>query len=425
MPRVVYVDAAACTVAANPLAIANDGIEASDLTIRVLDDRGNPVQGLDASKVVVSVTGTGNTVTQPLGVTDRNGYIYGAKFVSTGIATKTVSVAVCGMTVTQQPQVVVGAFAGVTLTGTGFGTKPTAAPLYFDTFEGYSDGDSVTDVGLQILNQTQSPAALTNARAHTGTLSLRQIYPTNDGELFPGIGKSGITGSPLDIYVGHWVYWERTVGDGSGLTPVFKWARGGAGTIYNGRPRFQSTVRPSLAGTFGNPNGDTAYLQQTAFDEADNTMNEGPTRDAWHWVEYKYRMSNPAGTANGKFQWLCNGTLNGNLVNKVTRETGVTATVDWIMTAIDGMDNYGLDNEYRQYIDEVLLDTSLARVIATDNATYASSTKFAPQRVTAWSDTEITISTPNWSNLTSASTAYFHIWDANDNYIGSVTEVVP
>jgi hypothetical protein len=423
--RVVTVDVAASVVSAVPLDIADDGLEASDITIRVMNTDGNPMVGLDASEIVVSATGTGNTVTQPTGVVDSQGYIYGAKLVSTGIATKTISVAVCGATLTDAPQVVVGAFDGVTLTGTGFGTKSTVAPLYFNTFDGFADGDPVEDTGLAILNQTQSPATVTNDRAHSGTLSLMQVYPENDGELFPGIGKSGVTGSPLDIYVGHWVYWERTIGDGSGLTPVFKWARGGGGAIYSGTPKFLSTIRPALDGTFGNPNGDTGYNDGDGTYVADNTMAEGPTRDAWHFVEYKYRMSNPAGTANGKYQWLCNGTLNANLTSAVTRATGVTAAVDWVMTAIDGMDNYGLTNEYRQYIDEVLLDTTFARVIATDNATYASSTKFAPQRPTAWSDTEITISTPNWSDLTSASTAYFHIWDADDTYIGSVTQVVP
>lgn len=99
MPRVIYIDVADSTVTANVASINNDGVDSAVCTVRVLDDRGEPVQGLAASECVLAVSGAGNTVTQPTGVTNANGEISGS-FVSTGTGTKTVSWTVRGVAIT-------------------------------------------------------------------------------------------------------------------------------------------------------------------------------------------------------------------------------------------------------------------------------------------------------------------------------------
>jgi len=104
--RVVFLDAAACTVTATPSTIGNDGLDSSVIRVRVLDDRGEPMQGLAADKVVLAATGTGNTLTQPTGFTDSNGEITGS-LVSTNIATKVVSATVLDAAVTDTASVVV------------------------------------------------------------------------------------------------------------------------------------------------------------------------------------------------------------------------------------------------------------------------------------------------------------------------------
>ena len=106
MARVIYIAAATSTVTCAPTTIVNDGVESSTVTVRVLDSRGNPVQGLAAANVVIASTGTGNTVTQPTGVTDSNGEISGS-IVSTGIATKTLSATVKGLAITDTASLVV------------------------------------------------------------------------------------------------------------------------------------------------------------------------------------------------------------------------------------------------------------------------------------------------------------------------------
>jgi hypothetical protein len=99
MPKVVTLNAGTSTVSVAPTIIDNDGVMSSDVTVRVLNTDGEPMQGLAAARVVIASTGTGNTITQPTGVTDINGDITGS-IVSTNAASKTLSATVLGAAVT-------------------------------------------------------------------------------------------------------------------------------------------------------------------------------------------------------------------------------------------------------------------------------------------------------------------------------------
>lgn len=317
---------------------------------------------------------------------------------------------------------VAGSGGSIVLSGSGFGTKSTAAPLYFDTFESYSVDATVADVGLE------SPAGASNCkvrteRPHSGSKCLRMVFPEASTSNFPKVYKS-VTGNVLDAYMGCWVYWERPTGTGGGTSPIYKWGRMGSSTLYSGQPQFRHTLRPSSSGS------GTITAQDNGYEDGvnlniDNTLNQAPTRDNWWWVEYKYRLST-AGVADGFYKWLCQGTLNGNQDPAETRASGFGSSyIDWMMTVFDGMDSFDGATEYHMHVDELLMDTTFARVIATDAETYGSSTKWAPQPVSAWSDTEITIESPNWSDLTPGSTAYFHVFDQDDAHVTSFARTVP
>lgn len=315
----------------------------------------------------------------------------------------------------------------IVLTGSGFGTKATAAPLYFSTFESATLGAGPTDpsVGLEVVSDNvRTLPTIVNDRAHSGTQSLCMVYPQNSGTVgssFPGIGKLVDPAlKMLDHYNAQWVYWAWTVGTVQSSF-IFKWGRSGAGTHYHGTPQYHCTIRPAADGSV--PSTDSGYTRPDGTDIHDNTINGQPTRDGWHFIEYKYRLSTP-GVADGKYQWLCDGVLNSNLTSAMTREATDTSTLTWVMGVMDGNDTYGLTNEYRLWVDEQFHDTTFSRVVITDNATYASSTKWAPQACSAWSDTSITIPTPNYSTLASG-TAYAHVFDANDNHVTAIAVTVP
>lgn len=413
---------ATCTVSCSS-PIPNDGATPCAVTITLLDSVGNPIAGYQPG--TLSVTGqTTNSLTQP-GVTDTNGRATG--FFTSTDSGGTATAHVAGLTATGTCTVNGSGGSALVLNGSGFGTKATAAPLYFSTFENSTLGVGPTDVtvGLEVVSDNpKTLPTIVNDKAHSGTKSLCMVYPQNSGSVgssFPGIGKTIASGAgATDFYSGQWVYWAWTVGTVQSSF-IFKWGRGGAGQHYHGTPQFHCTIRPSSSGTV--PSTDSGYTRPDGTDIHDNTINSQPTRDGWHWVEYKYRLSTP-GVADGKYQWLCDGVVNSNLTSAMTRESTDTSTLTWVMGTMDGNDTYGLTNEYRLWNDEMLLDTTFARVIITDNTTYASSTKWAPQSCSAWSNTQITIPTPNYSTLASG-TAYAHVFDANDNHVTSIAVTVP
>lgn len=95
--------------AANSSAVANpntglvaDGVSSSTITVTAVDGRGDPLSG---KTVVLSVSGSGNILTQQSSTTDANGQVT-ATLASTVAQTKTVTVTVDGTVINAQPTVV-------------------------------------------------------------------------------------------------------------------------------------------------------------------------------------------------------------------------------------------------------------------------------------------------------------------------------
>jgi len=95
-------NASQSTVAASPTSIAA-GSGTSTITVTVKDAFGNPVSG---SSVVLAASGTGNTLTQPAGLTNATGVTTGT-LSSTIAETKTISATAGGTSVTQTATVTV------------------------------------------------------------------------------------------------------------------------------------------------------------------------------------------------------------------------------------------------------------------------------------------------------------------------------
>ncbi len=96
------VSATQSTVAALPTSITADG-GTSTITVTARDANGNPIAGVS---VVLSATGTGNTVTQPAALTNASGQATGT-LASTVAGLKTVSAAINGVGLTQTVNVTV------------------------------------------------------------------------------------------------------------------------------------------------------------------------------------------------------------------------------------------------------------------------------------------------------------------------------
>jgi adhesin/invasin len=94
------------TLAATPENLVADG-SISTITVTARDANGNPISGATVS---LAATGTGNTVTQPTGLTDSSGEATGT-LSSTVAEVKTVSATVAGTTISQRATVVMTAGA--------------------------------------------------------------------------------------------------------------------------------------------------------------------------------------------------------------------------------------------------------------------------------------------------------------------------
>jgi hypothetical protein len=95
----VSLSASLSEVTASPSSIENDGVDEAFVTATIRDEDGYAAPGIAASAVVLAVTGSGNTVTQPASATNASGQTSGS-FVTTQAATKTASITAAGLAIT-------------------------------------------------------------------------------------------------------------------------------------------------------------------------------------------------------------------------------------------------------------------------------------------------------------------------------------
>lgn len=214
-----FVSASLSVVTADPTNIENDGVDSATVTLTLYDTDGNPLVGVPAASCVLAVTGSGNTVTQPTGVTDLFGRISGS-FVSTGAATKTASFTVCGLAITDTASVVVGSPALVTIdqfldwrTATG------------STTNAVTDGGKVIDLNngtngkLNVVTAASigwdDITGLDNACA----LSFNPgVGLSVGGYTYPGFSATAwLTGIAVGAYQWRRWYFENAIPDGSNI----------------------------------------------------------------------------------------------------------------------------------------------------------------------------------------------------------------
>lgn len=130
----IQLDAADSFVSADPSDIASDGVETSTITVQAkyLPEGAEDyiaLPGIAASAVVLSAaTTTGNTLVQPAAATDANGITTGTIKTTDPSATKVITAAIAGLTMTDT--------ATVTTDSGPPPTPPSGTPFFEDTFAG-------------------------------------------------------------------------------------------------------------------------------------------------------------------------------------------------------------------------------------------------------------------------------------------------
>lgn len=307
------------------------------------------------------------------------------------------------------------------ITASGIGTKSN--DVAFEDFESLPVGAISGSAGILNISNP-SGVAITTAQAWTGTKSLVCNFAGND---FPKIYRT-FAGLTQKLYYSCRLRIETTAP--SANTNVWKLGRvtNDPTDPYRNLPNTGNVWTTQYTSQIGDVKP-RAYSSATGIDTVTGTAGKvtgsGSMSDIVTDSFMFYQIDFDAGTVNGADCYaeesfdLKSITKN---INFSFRTTMFPQLVPHAMTPICGLDG---TNTTKMYIDEFYITASRARVVLTDNATYANSTKskiFAqPDLAGGWSNEGVYI-TPRWGTFISGETAYYHIF--NDSGVLSNTQSV-
>lgn len=295
-----------------------------------------------------------------------------------------------------------------TITGTSFGTKSTAAPEIWDTMESGSFHASWSDTHNLSVNSTNNKTGSTK----NGTLNFTEGI--DEGKFETAVATAA------KWYVS---YWMKVNSD-------WDWGT----TEVTGTNKFLSNIKILRFGIPPAENYVIAYrgweneicanLEDTVAYDVTCTMTSfrsDVTKDVWHHWQFMFGEGTGLGTTDGFIQVWFDGESQGSrsdIRTKIATAAGkhpyiVGFSNVWGPNDIAGPpDTTGDDNPNNFFIDDVYVDRFWSRVEIGDNAVYNSCTHREMQIITAWSDTEITV-TANTSNFPPAAARYLFVVDAS------------
>ncbi len=166
--------------------IADDGTDRAYVTVTVKDASDRGIPDIPAADVVIAVSGTGNTVTQPTGVTNQAGVISTGYFVSTVAATKTVSATVRSTAITDTASTVV--------TGAPAAGAFNNEPVGFTQVATWNDETTFTTTGV---TAESVPAYIMLDQTDLGTLTFSGTNIAAAGAGTPWADGGVVTGMML------------------------------------------------------------------------------------------------------------------------------------------------------------------------------------------------------------------------------------
>ena len=304
----------------------------------------------------------------------------------------------------------------VTIAGTGFGSKSTAAPIRWETFEDGTVGTNVTTTGYW---SAESPAQ--TLFDDDSNISTR--HSNSDQHIrWDGNGWPGSTGKFYkdDIgfantgkaYVNLWLYMDFISGEGELPTGwQVKLFRIHGDSNHTSKPLFYSNLMTDDDQT-------VSYWVCGVY----NTSSIYPGAD-WmeehYWVNMvmEYKDSTSINTADGEAHFYSSrpnhtsAYYKGSKTSVTTRDSTVTNYVDCLSMG------YLVTNggDYADtYWDDVYIDNSWARVEIGDSSTYANCTHREMQIPSAWSGTSVTV-TVNQGSHSSFTGKYLFVVDEEGN----------
>lgn len=307
----------------------------------------------------------------------------------------------------------------ITITGTGFGTKSTPAPLVYDKFESGSINSYWTsDNDLAIV--TSGPLRSSNSTRHE---HLSHIDGTDEGYL------SGQNTSYRKWLVSTWMRVETN----------FDWGT----TVFSSTNKFLSNIKifrlwdpgaevDNLYVQYDGANNDCFWTTESVSGGGTarflSTWRTVYTRGDWHQWIFRFYDSD-VGSSNGTFNILVDGvqvanntalkTRDGSSVFKRVQSVGFRNSWGASENGGGGVDpSDDAPNDF--YMDDVYVDNTWASVFISDSPTLAGATVREYCAPTAWADTSITCTVTEGTFNGASDTLYAYVMhdDATTNANG-------
>lgn len=314
-----------------------------------------------------------------------------------------------------------------TLTGSGFGTKPTQdAPYLWDD----CSGTDVFDLWDEVYGINQpDPACDTQyqtvirsvARAHSRGTKYITHGRNNSSISFDATGalcKGFTTSSGLRTYLSHYYRIDPLWDWSAGAANLKTFAWGESEATYATTYWYNNYAEPELASRYwktdampGVQSGYTPWYADAHYIVADPSIDPRTT-----WVKFEYEC-----------YWRTDGSGVTRFWESGNRRFDCTGQNDWspqgyrsIMVGGYGRPYPDADNW--DYMQDIYLDNSWCRVMLGNNTTLATSTVREPQIITSWADGSISF-TVNAGAIADSATAYLHVVTADGTVLNNVETV--
>ena len=280
--------------------------------------------------------------------------------------------------------------ATVQLSGSGFGTKTTAAPLKWDNFEAGANGSGLANWDYFGTRPTYS----STVKRNKSNMSARANFVNGAWN-----SAFGVDGMHLpQIYIDAWYWLDSGPPYSRNHKPLRLMSGGGA--------------EPHLAYVMFCDGA--SYLTSTVSASDGHWPALGPANYSKRWshIQWYLQESSP-GSKNGIMRMWVDGVLH---VDKAIA-TRTSSTTRWESAYLgeylghDADANCAAYGDTYTYWDDVYFDTTQARVEIGDASTYAASRHREIQVPSAWTDSSITI-TLNDGTFDSFAGLYLYVTDS-------------
>lgn len=291
----------------------------------------------------------------------------------------------------------------LTVSGSGFGTRAQAAPLRYEDFESRAIGALPQNFGYT--GWSTDSVKVDSTTAFSGSKALRHqgghgpVSGTSVAESFPHVAVVNFQSDELYLsyrlkFRTHGNQFAQLKFNRSGMD------KGDADGCYHSKPRFFSSYYPE-GGRYSNDKRLTGV--QGGAVSGDDVWNEGwagephmgsgsvwpIAEDTWVQVEEYYRL-NDVGVANGMHLTWVNGNpqiIRSNLQPRT--QAAQKFTCSYLVIGMDYWINAGSTQGVAVWYDDHYLDTTRARLVLANAATWSASTMRSPQPATSWSTTAV------------------------------------